>query len=195
MKQVEPSWKIYNFFTALEDLRKLNDSDPVIQELLFAVTPHITKKLNPPRFTVSQSVPFKKCGLLNKLVFQKCLNTIFRATTVSSFSSASIKLEWLSEVHATLKCNKCSVLLNICNISSKLVPVFSPFFCLCMSSLSCRCSLLDERLGFSWEKVTVWPIKESYEEALDAPGVSVSVASHSKRLWHLHGLLLPGGRK
>lgn len=50
-------------------------------------------------------------------------------------------------------------------------------------------------LGFSWEKVTVWPIKESYEETLDAPEVSVSVAFHSKLLWHLHGLLSPSGRK
>lgn len=89
MKHVEPSWKFYNFFTVLEDLRKFNDSDSVI----FAVTLHITKKLNPPRFIIAQSVPFKTCGLLSKLVFQKCLNPIFRATTVSSFSSASIKLK------------------------------------------------------------------------------------------------------
>lgn len=41
-------------------------------------------------------------------------------------------------------------------------------------------------LGFSWEKVTVRPIKESYEEVLYAPEASVSVAFQSKLLWHLH---------
>lgn len=56
----------------------------------------------------------------------------------------------------------------------------SPFFCFRMSLFYCLspCSLLDMRLGFSWEKVTVWPIKENYEEALDAPEVSVSLAFH-----------------
>lgn len=34
------------------------------------------------------------------------------------------------------------------------------------------------RSGFSWEMLTVWPIKENYEEVLDAAKVSVSLGFH-----------------
>lgn len=77
----------------------------------------------------------------------------------------------------------------------KLVPVFSPFsvsthlYFFSAAFLPALC--LMSVFGFSWEKVTVWAIKESYEEVLDVPEVSVSVAFHSKLLWHLHGLFSP----
>lgn len=45
-------------------------------------------------------------------------------------------------------------------------------------SLSLSLTLLYVREGFSWEKVTVWPIKENYEAALDIPEVNVSLAFH-----------------
>lgn len=70
----------------------------------------------------------------------------------------------------------------------EIVPSFSHFSISVHLILLSLCSWWAS-LWFSWEKVTVWPIKESYEEVLDAPEVSVSVAFHSEWLWHLHGFL------
>lgn len=70
-----------------------------------------------------------------------------------------------------------------------------PFSLFTFIFLPFSCSLLEMRLGFSWEKVTVRPIKENYEEVLDASELSVILAFHYNLLWHLHGVSFPNSHK